>query len=82
MPAIATDIGGIPEQIREGENGHLVPPNNFMVMAERIEGLVRNKVFRNEMGLRARKTAEERYDLNDQVKTYLDWYGEILERRN
>jgi glycosyltransferase involved in cell wall biosynthesis len=80
-PVIATAIGGILEQIKEGENGYLVPLENSAFMAERIGGLLKNKVLREEMGSRARKTAEERYDLHAQAKAYLDWYAEIFENR-
>ena len=35
-PVIATAVGGVPEVVRDGENGLLVPPNDPAVLAEAI----------------------------------------------
>jgi len=41
-PIIATDVGGIPEQVRDRINGYLVPIRNPRILANRIEYLARN----------------------------------------
>ncbi len=37
-PVIATTVGGLPEIIREGENGYLVPPDDPDALARAIDG--------------------------------------------
>jgi glycosyltransferase involved in cell wall biosynthesis len=36
-PVIATAVGGVPEVVRDGENGLLVPPNDAGALGEAIE---------------------------------------------
>lgn len=38
-PVVATAVGGIPEQVREGQNGFLVPRGDAVAMAARIDRL-------------------------------------------
>jgi glycosyltransferase involved in cell wall biosynthesis len=47
-PVIATAVGGVPEVVRDGENGLLVPPNDAPALAEAIRRLI------GEAGLRER----------------------------
>jgi glycosyltransferase involved in cell wall biosynthesis len=48
LPVVATKVGGIPELIKDGENGFLVEPGNPELLAERIKALL------EQPGLRAR----------------------------
>jgi len=61
-PVIATKIGGIPRQIREGWNGFLVDPADERQLAEKIKHLIDNHNERERMGLNARRYAEEEFD--------------------
>ena len=36
LPAIATDVGGLPETVRAGETGDIVPSGNPTALAEAI----------------------------------------------
>lgn len=40
IPVLATDVGGLPEIIREKENGWLVPPGNSRALAQHITTIV------------------------------------------
>ena len=42
IPAIATSVGGIPDVIRDGKNGILVPPKNATRLAGAIAEVIRN----------------------------------------
>ncbi len=56
-PCIASDTGGIPEMIREGYNGHLVPPNDAQALAQGILSLAKDADARRRMGENGRKIA-------------------------
>jgi glycosyltransferase involved in cell wall biosynthesis len=78
-PVIATDVGGIPEQVYDGETGFLTPPSDPAAMADRIKLLLNDSTLRQAMALRAAEDARKRFDLDRQVSDYLEWYLEILD---
>ncbi|WP_048146059.1 glycosyltransferase [Methanoplanus limicola] len=61
-PVIATNIGGVPEWITDGENGILVPPKDPDALSRKILLLAGDKSLRNRLGKKARKTVLERGD--------------------
>jgi glycosyltransferase involved in cell wall biosynthesis len=56
-PCIGSNTGGIPEVIRDGFNGILVPPNDPIALAESIVKIAENPTARREMGRNGRKIA-------------------------
>jgi glycosyltransferase involved in cell wall biosynthesis len=79
-PVVATDVGGIPEMIRDGETGFLVPPGDSRAMAARIVQLLADDSLRASFGQKAATSAHLLFDLKQQVDSYLSWYETILER--
>ena len=58
---IASDIGGIPEQITHGVDGILVPPGDVAALAEAISWLVAGSDAVAPLGAAARATVRDRY---------------------
>ena len=58
-PVIATAVGGIPEVVRDGENGLLVPPRDVAATASAIDRLVRDEVLRASLAAAAAPSVEE-----------------------
>ena len=58
-PVIATAVGGIPEVVRDGENGLLVPPRDVAEIAAAIDRLVRDDVLRASLAAAAAPSVEE-----------------------
>jgi glycosyltransferase involved in cell wall biosynthesis len=56
---IATSVGGIPEIVRSGENGRLVPPGDADALASALRELLLDASLRVRLGRAARRTAEE-----------------------
>jgi glycosyltransferase involved in cell wall biosynthesis len=79
-PVVATEVGGIPEQIADGETGFLVPPGDAQGMATRIEQILSNDDLRQKMGQAAVDSARHHFDLQRQVDDYLEWYKSLLTR--
>jgi glycosyltransferase involved in cell wall biosynthesis len=77
-PVIATRIGGMPELVRDGENGFLVEPGNAEELAEKISYLVSEPEQISKMGKFARRTAEEEYSANRHFESIMNLYERIL----
>lgn len=86
-PVIASGVGGIPEQVHslKGRNrgdaalptGIVVPSGDSQSMADAMEWLLQNDVLRETLGRNAAQDARERFDLQRQADSYLDWYHSI-----
>lgn len=80
-PVIATSIGGIPDTIKEGETGFLIPPQDPQAMAEKILQLLVNEPLIQSMGNNAARFAQENFSVEIMINTYLSFYQEILDER-
>jgi glycosyltransferase involved in cell wall biosynthesis len=63
IPVIGSEIAGIPELLKGGELGVLVPPKDVKALAEAIENLLSNRVQREKYALLARRYAVDNFDL-------------------
>lgn len=81
-PVVATAVGGIPEQIDDGETGFLIAPGDATEMAARIMALLTDDTLRTRMSCAARDAARQRFSLARQADDYLRWYEEILSQAN
>ncbi len=78
VPVIATSVGGIPEQVIDGETGFLVRVNDVTSASDRIGLVFDNPDLGRRLGTRAAELAAERFDFEDTVAKYVDFYQEIL----
>lgn len=61
LPCVASDIGGIPEWLKDSEWGYLVPPRDINVLAGKIVKLLENKQLSEEFGREGRKFVLDEY---------------------
>lgn len=81
-PVIATAVGGIPDQVEEGQTGFLVRAGDSEAMADRICHLLIDDDLRRQMSLQAEHAAQQRFDGQRMVADYLQWYQQILRSRS
>jgi glycosyltransferase involved in cell wall biosynthesis len=53
LPIVASDVGGIPELVRDGENGFLVPTEDVPALEARLRQLLSDRALRERMGARS-----------------------------
>jgi N-acetyl-alpha-D-glucosaminyl L-malate synthase BshA len=80
VPVIATNTGGLPEVVADGQTGFLVPVGDTDAMAERILRLIRNPMLLNQMSLAARERAITLFPLDKIVSQYEQVYHDILKQ--
>ncbi len=73
-PLIGTNVGGIPELVRNEENGFLVERGDSAQIAQRILTLASDEKLRQEMGKAGRKIAEANFDLKRNIALLIDLY--------
>lgn len=70
VPIVATAVGGVPDIVREGETGHLVPPGDGRALGEAMLRLVSQPELAERMGRTAREIAQQQYDIGRVVERY------------
>jgi glycosyltransferase involved in cell wall biosynthesis len=78
VPVIATDVGGIPEQIVHLEHGILVPPEDASAIADWIERLHDDPDLRERLGAGGRERARTEFTLKAQAEALNGAYEEAL----
>ncbi len=76
-PIVASDIGGIPDLVKDGTNGILFPPRDVHAMAEAIMKLLLDRELARKMGKEGERTSLN-YDTGVMVKNIERLYEDVL----
>jgi glycosyltransferase involved in cell wall biosynthesis len=60
-PVIASRIGGVPEIVRDGETGFLVPPGDVPALGERLHQVLGDQALARRLGANAREDVLDRW---------------------
>lgn len=80
VPIIATAVEGNLEQIRDGVEGYLVPPNDAEVMASKISDILSNPGLRRQLSAQALSRARM-FDWQGMVDQYELCYRQVLDSK-
>jgi glycosyltransferase involved in cell wall biosynthesis len=81
IPVVSTNLGGIPEAVRNGESAMLVPPRDYPALADALENLIRDPELRRRMGEAGKQYAQQ-FDIPILGKRLLQIYEEAFARYN
>jgi glycosyltransferase involved in cell wall biosynthesis len=79
LPVVATPVGAIPDAVRDGREGFLVPPRDVEALTRALDALAQSPELRAEMGSRARARASAVFSLEAVVEQLESVYRELLE---
>lgn len=82
LPVVASKVGGIPDLVREGENGYLVGPDEYGLFAERLTRLLSDEGLRRQMSANARRFARENLESSSVIGRIEAVYREVLRQMN
>ena len=77
VPVIASNVGGLPEIIRHGENGLLVD-NEPGAIAAAIRRAARRPAWRAASAPPARQTVIEKFTVDHMVRRTMEVYRQVL----
>ena len=80
-PVVATDIGGIPEAVKKGETGFLVPPGDPGALAKAIIELLQNPEKAKEMGKKGRAKFKEKFTRKKMLSEIDTLYQSLISHR-
>ena len=78
VPVVASNVGGLPEVIRDGETGLLRPFEDVAAMSEAAIGLLRDERRWKTMSNAAAADARARFSLDQILAQYEALYAEAL----
>ncbi len=81
LPVVATDVGGLPELVADGETGILVPPRFPGTLATVLAGLIGDAGERRRMGESGRRMRRKRWSLEAWIARIEALYLELLPGR-
>ena len=80
LPVIATDVVGVSELVRDGENGILIRPDDPAALAEAIGRLRRDPELAERLAREGRRTFERERAPELASRELLDWLAECAGR--
>lgn len=81
LPVVASRVGGLPELVRDGETGVLVPPRDPSALAEAVAALLADPSRSQRLGEAGRELRDREYSIGAFIGRLQALYERLLERR-
>jgi glycosyltransferase involved in cell wall biosynthesis len=78
VPVVSTEVSGVPELVRHGVNGWLVPPRAPEPLAERIASLLRDPDLRHRFAREGRRRVLEEFSLESNTRRVLALFQQTM----
>ena len=75
---IGTRVGGIPDKIRDGASGRLVPPKDVGALVQAIVDSISNPEILLKWGMEGRRIVEEKFSWQQRTEELLGLYEKII----
>jgi glycosyltransferase involved in cell wall biosynthesis len=78
VPAIVSNVGGMPELVGDGSAGIVVPPSNVEALANAIRTLYNDRERAKDLGLRGQKRIEEVFNVHTTVEKMHEVFADLV----
>ncbi len=79
---IASNVGGNPEIVTDGETGSLVRPRHHEALGQAIEEFISEPKLIAKIGAAARKRVEQNFSVEKMVLEYENYYEKLMEKES
>ena len=76
---VASNVGGNPELVRNGENGFLFEPRDAAGLSKVLRTLVENESLRRRLAAAGEQTVRERFSIRSSVERMSDIYSKLID---
>lgn len=76
---ISTNVGGIPKVINNNVNGIIIEPGDREALYQSLELLLRDSELRKKLSNNARKTVEEKFNIEKNIKILIKLYQDLYD---
>ena len=78
VPVIGTDVGGIPELIKNNETGIIIPPENPSKLAQAVNELLSDKVKAEKLATNGNTFVTNNMTWDIVLPKYIEFYEDLL----
>ncbi|RWX23816.1 glycosyltransferase [Rhizobium leguminosarum] len=68
LVCVSTEVSGVPELLKNGENGLVVPPEDPALLARALEAAIRDPALRKRLGDAAENQVREHFDYHSSIR--------------
>ncbi|MBB3914730.1 glycosyltransferase [Rhizobium fabae] len=68
LVCLSTEVSGVPELLKNGENGLVVPPEDPVLLARALEAAIRDPALRKRLGDAAESQVREHFDYHSSIR--------------
>ncbi|MDM8006730.1 MAG: glycosyltransferase [Phycisphaerae bacterium] len=80
LPVVSTTVGGLPDAVGDSEGAILVDPRAVDPLTEALRSVCTDRLLRERMALAARRTAEQRFGLEQNVGKTLAYVQSVVRK--
>jgi N-acetyl-alpha-D-glucosaminyl L-malate synthase BshA len=77
LPVIVSNVGGIPEIVRDGENGFIIQPKERGKLAIKLEILANDPNLREKYGKKSIQIIDDEFNIENKIIRFTDLYNEL-----
>lgn len=78
-PVVAGNVGGIPQQIVDGETGYLADPTDYNEVSEKVLEILSSQELRTKMGKKAKERVRKKFLITRQIEDWLEVFNELIQ---
>jgi len=82
IPAVGTKVGGIPIQIKDGENGFLIDVGDIEATADRIIKILTNIKLRKKMSKKSLEILDKKFRMEMGIEKHAALYNKVIKSKD